>query len=83
MVSVWCICSEGSATEAAPKKGSKAKPKDVQAERVQQRKSRKREKVRCHLSVLLSRAMYGYLDLAFNVYGAGSHLHICKLWLRS
>ena len=37
-------CSEGSAKGAAPKKGSKAKPKDVQAERVQQRKSRKREK---------------------------------------
>lgn len=39
---LWC--SEGSAKGAAPKKGSKAKPKDVQAERVQQRKSRKREK---------------------------------------
>lgn len=37
-------CSEGSAKGAASKKGSKAKPKDVQAERVQQRKSRKREK---------------------------------------
>ena len=37
-------CSEGSAKGAVSKKGSKAKPKDVQAERVQQRKSRKREK---------------------------------------
>ncbi|CAL5229239.1 g12525 [Coccomyxa viridis] len=36
--------SEGSARGAPSKKGSKAKPKDVQAERVQQRKSRKREK---------------------------------------
>ena len=43
-MTVECTCSEGSARGAPQKKGSKAKPKDVQAERVQQRKSRKREK---------------------------------------
>ena len=48
-----CTCSEGSARGAPSKKGSKAKPKDVQAERVQQRKSRKREKASSFLPLVL------------------------------